>query len=652
MKGDVMASPALAGATGAAPAILTCAACSGENLAGSRFCRHCGAALIASAATAADNVAAPVAAAAPLAATTAPEVADAMPPDDPPRAAEPLSEIDQRHARKLLDRALLLSERGDLAGAILACRQSVHLAPTSAPGYSMLGLLLERKGDYPNAIKAYEQVVKLAPNSMLERESLQRLRAEVTSAAGATAFHFDDSELFDDAMPEAPDEVVPAPHIAPPAVPPTEPARVVPGAAMSGAAATVRPSPPANSPAGAAPARGRARPAATIPGAAIPAATVAGQPLPTAPGVAALDFGGTEPAPGLWPAMVSRPSFYLVCVPLMVATVMSVSFLAWVRNWSAAGEAKAQDSALNSPPKVTIADSAPGQDETTTAATAPGAGNGGDNSPAVAANGQRINGDTTAPVSNAPATAPAPRTPEGTRTARNFTPERSPRVAAPRRAAPVFPAPNPVAPRAPEASPRVSALPRTENADLAGMPRPRLMRPGTSTPTVVRVTPPTSSLGSTVPSGNDADGASAGGMMRSSGSQLQGYIRVSPYRADPGAAPPRPTNQAREAERAASTDVRAGRPAIANMSRAIDRDPSGGDTAFRYQSRAALWMESAQRSSGEDARRDYARAADDFQTAIAAYRDRIQRGERVAEARLGLSASLSGLRVAEAGMRR
>jgi hypothetical protein len=51
-------------------------------------------------------------------------------------------------------------------------------------------------------------------------------------------------------------------------------------------------------------------------------------------------------------------------------------------------------------------------------------------------------------------------------------------------------------------------------------------------------------------------------------------------------------------------------------------------------------------------RRDYSRAADDYQAAIAAYNDQIRRGERLNQARSGLDASRSGLRVAVGALRR
>src|SRR5690606_152762 len=65
--------------------------------------------------------------------------------------------------------------------------------------YSMLGLLLERAGDSQGAIAAYEKVIQLDPGSLLERESLARLRT--TAAQRRTTrdlFVFDEGEPFDE----------------------------------------------------------------------------------------------------------------------------------------------------------------------------------------------------------------------------------------------------------------------------------------------------------------------------------------------------------------------------------------------------------------------------------------------------------------------
>jgi len=103
----------------------------------------------------------------------------------------------------------------------------------------------------------------------------------------------------------------------------------------------------------------------------------------------------------------------------------------------------------------------------------------------------------------------------------------------------------------------------------------------------------------------------------------------------PGA---RPESRAAGEERDARTSARAGdnADAIARLSRALEN--GGGDTAFRYQQRAQLYMQNGEPN----------RAINDFQAAIAAYNDMIGRGERVNFARSGIRASERGIQLARA----
>jgi len=128
--------------------------------------------------------------------------------------------------------------------------------------------------------------------------------------------------------------------------------------------------------------------------------------------------------------------------------------------------------------------------------------------------------------------------------------------------------------------------------------------------------------------------------MRPGGAPSRGIIRITPQRSSLLMAPPRPERVARDAERAASAAARAGNP-----DRAIERVTSamqGGDSGWHFQQRGLLFLEKG----------DNARAIDDFQAAIAAYREQVRRGVRVAEAQAGIRACLSGWKTAVANMGR
>ena len=174
-----------------APAPIDCPACGTGNTPDSKFCRHCGQLLRA-----------------PEARAKLPDpVAEANGDGDDARTSP--QEIDARRARQLLDRALQMGERGEFGPAILACRQASTLEPNNPASLSMLGTLLERSGDVRGAVTAYERVLSLTPDSVLERESLARLRARLERAP---AFHFNPDELFaDEQVLPAADEVAVAP---------------------------------------------------------------------------------------------------------------------------------------------------------------------------------------------------------------------------------------------------------------------------------------------------------------------------------------------------------------------------------------------------------------------------------------------------------
>jgi tetratricopeptide (TPR) repeat protein len=571
--GDAPAGPTRAGRPVVAP-VLTCTECGGGNAVDSRFCRHCGAEFSVSAA--------PV---------------DAVP--IVPVAIAPAPDVDEGRARQLLDHAFMLTERGDIPGAIHACRQSISLSPQ---GYSMLGLLLERAGDPERAAAAYTRVLELAPGSRLEQESLDRLRAKLAaSGASPTQFRFDDRDLFGDAFPSA---GVSASPVAPGAATPFD---------RSGAAAPVA-------------AGGVSTAAALNAGlldddSAIRAATVA-------------------PA---WRRVAQRPTFYFRGLPLVAVTGVGLLFMTWGRNAAlsrqplapvvgaavdpAASSGSSTDtgagSAVVDPGAVAPVPAVPGAAGT----PVPGVAGPGDSLPvtnqAVGANGAQANGNNGASAANG---APGSNGAGGNRSGGNGTGGASRRVpggdgaGSVVRPVPAFPSVNrSVAPARPQNLPpaRIESVP----------PAPASPRAGSASV-------PSSSGGSNAVS-------AGGGPMNPSGNSGQGYITLS--RPRPTAAPARPSNRANDAERAAAREGAAGRGgnALNTINEAIRAD-NGGDTGWRYQQRALLFLE----------RGDYQRAADDFQTAIGAYRDQIRRGERTSEAQSGIRACQSGLSLALANLRR
>ncbi len=156
---------AVNGTSGIGATEVPCVSCGQGNLPDSRFCRHCGATFSAPAPAASATAPAATAPSATAPSAVAPSA------DDENLSSQ---EIDARRAQHLLDRASLLSEHGDLAGAVLACRQAVALDPNSPAAFSLLGQMLERHGDIGDAIAAYEKVLALAPDSALERDSLEQ----------------------------------------------------------------------------------------------------------------------------------------------------------------------------------------------------------------------------------------------------------------------------------------------------------------------------------------------------------------------------------------------------------------------------------------------------------------------------------------------
>ena len=541
------------------------------------------------------------------------------------------STIDNRRAQQLVERAMALAERNDLQAAVLACRQSISLAPESVQGYSMLGLLLERAGDSAGAITAYEKVLQLAPDSLLERESLGRLR--VNSASRRTSrdmFVFDEAELFGD---ERPDKAVsvqgngamegasklapkvspvqsvtnifkkPAPEpepavaVAPVAVvAPVEAPAMSPNATPSTQAAIALDAIASANAVASTPVVGVSRTSPPLPSR-LPASI--GPRLPQSTGV---NMDWTPKPLTLSQKLRQRPSFYFLGAPLAATSVVCLGFLFWAQSYATSRAVSEVSSGIDSPANTS---------------TTPNPANGS----AANANPAVANPGTPAANPAAPAT-----TTGGTVTAPN-TATQTP--GAPSGARPAPPATRPAGsgvpatPTAPAASPGAAAPSDSGNETYPSLPPPRLGAPAPPDDTV-RIAP------------NDGGQASSGGVpLNPGGTPGQGYVRVSP---GGNARPPaRPDSAAASDERASGSSARNGDSdaAIARMSRSIES--GGGDTAFRYQQRAQLYLQSG----------DNNRAINDYQAAIAAYNDMIARGERASFARSGIQASQRGIQVAQ-----
>lgn len=560
-----------------------------------------------------------------------PHAPDAMPHVLTDTSVSP-AQIDSRRAQQLLERAMALSERGDTPGAVLACRQAITLNPTAAQGYSMLGMLLERAGDTSGAIAAYEKVLQIDPGSMLERESVSRLRtADAQRRSTQDLFFFDDGELFDER-----EDVLPAVSVdgGAPSVdggpPPSTPARrrtdvttdvsdtALPAVAAPVATATTAPSPAVVStpvtPRPAAPTTTTpATPRVSTPAkrTVVPAAkrsTPVRAPKPAPLPRVAPAFEEEVPAT-LLQKLMAQPSFYFRGAPLAATTLVSLVFLLWANNYAAS-----RDASVNAPSSTTRAYG------TRT--------DGNEAVPSTSAN-PATTSTTTNPVPSASTTAgggvpvnPSGSTGSGTAVAptvhtEDRIPSASTATTASTSSAPVVTAPTTGAGSTP-------AIGQTQPTTNTGT--------GTSTTSAATGSAGTAPQGSSTVAGG---GASSGGApLNPGGSPNRDYVRVAPTG---GRAVPRADARAARDERTATSG---GSGAIAAASRAIEA--GGGDTAVRYQQRAQLYLDSG----------DNVRAINDFQTAIAAYNDMIARGDRVALARTGIQASQRGMQIARARLGR
>ena len=358
-----------------------------------------------------------------------------------------------------------------------------------------------------------------------------------------------------------------------------------------------------------------------------------------------LDESGAGAAP-LWRQVATRPSFYARTLPLVAVAVLSLGFLGWARGRAVARVVAPVPNALA---QVAIGSTDAVGAQTSAAPNAP-------TNVGAPQTGTDAGGF---PISNAPATFQAPSAqtpaqgangaPAGNANAGNgassttaragnggSSATRSPRRALPpARPVPGFPtvslAPAPI----PPASVR-STAPSGGGASgggasgggsqrggaSLGLPRPDVSFPAPGA-APVRVLPP---------SDNGLNPA---------GSLGNGYIRVTEGRVGNGVIPAQPSGVARQNENSASASARNGQTdqAISQLSQAIRAD--GDNAGFRYQQRATLFLQ----------RGDYSRASDDFQSAISAYQNQINRGDDVALARSGLNSARSGLNLALAGKR-
>lgn len=91
------------------------------------------------------------------------------------------AEIDARHARHLLDRALSMIEQGDYNAASLACKQALHLAPQAAPSHAVAGFLALLHENWNEAEEHYELAIENFDEGSTERERLIALQLAESS---------------------------------------------------------------------------------------------------------------------------------------------------------------------------------------------------------------------------------------------------------------------------------------------------------------------------------------------------------------------------------------------------------------------------------------------------------------------------------------
>jgi hypothetical protein len=100
------------------------------------------------------------------------------------------TEIDARHARQLVERALSQLERGERSAAEVSVRQAIHLSPGVPAIHSLAGLLALLDGDMETARIGYENAVTDFSKASPERERLIALRMAQADSSGLDAGAF------------------------------------------------------------------------------------------------------------------------------------------------------------------------------------------------------------------------------------------------------------------------------------------------------------------------------------------------------------------------------------------------------------------------------------------------------------------------------
>ena len=330
------------------------------------------------------------------------------------------------------------------------------------------------------------------------------------------------------------------------------------------------------------------------------------------------------PGSQMMQSLLRRPSFDFRGAPLVAAAGLSLIFLLWARDWADSRTVAAEPGG-----QTTILSPPPGMPQTPASGgipTPPDAGTSLDNSPANAS-GTGVSPGGARPAVNGVTVTNANRTsPNGANTNANRTNAGIGRggtaTAATNGGQRVAPSGQPV--------PRFPSVNTAPSSSSGGEIPPALPAPSIPLP---------------ASSGGQA-GNMAGGTARSSGGGLLGpgsassgnVITIRPR--TPATASVRPSSRVSAIERAASADAARGHTdqAIERMRPTVTQ---GGDTGYRYQQLGLLYLQKG----------DSNNAIQNFQMAIAAYRDRIRTGDRAEEARAGISACQNGIQLAQATAR-